>query len=78
MTQQAETIRRWTSCTHANMHTRADCPSPVPAYADLPIHETAVCPMCGWGGVTMRGEACDCHRCNYRWRWPLTIDLGMD
>lgn len=45
----------------------------------LPIHETAVCPRCGWAGVTLRGEECDCHRCDYRWRWPLiALDLGPD
>lgn len=48
--------------------------------APLPVHETAMCPRCGWAGVTMRGEECECFAdgCGYRWRWPLTIDLGMD
>lgn len=45
----------------------------------LPIHETAVCPECGHAGVTLRGDLCDCHACNYRWRWPLVaMDLGLD
>lgn len=45
----------------------------------LPIHETAVCPRCDWAGVTLRGDLCDCHRCDYRWRWPLVaLDMGLD
>lgn len=43
---------------------------------ELPVHETAVCPQCGWGGVAIRFDVCECHRagCGYRWRWPL---VGM-
>lgn len=47
--------------------------------APLPVHETAVCPQCGWAGVTLRGEEADCHRCDFRWRWPLVaMDMGLD
>ncbi len=43
----------------------------------LPEHETAMCPKCGWAGVTMRGDECDCHQCDYRWRWPFS-PMGLD
>lgn len=51
----------------------------LPEYLALPVHETAVCPECGHTGVTIRGELADCHRCDYRWRWPLVaVDIGLD
>lgn len=45
----------------------------------LPVHETAVCPQCGWSGVTLRGDRCECHRaeCRYVWRWPFA-EMGLD
>lgn len=40
----------------------------------LPIHHDATCPECKSGGVSIRGELCQC-RCGMRWRWPC---MGMD
>ncbi len=38
--------------------------------APLPVHDSVTCPNCGHTGVTLRGEECDCHACDYRWIWP--------
>lgn len=67
---EADTERRWEALL-TKIETLRLAPEP------LPEHETAVCPKCGWAGVTMRGEECDCHQCDYRWRWPFS-PMGLD
>lgn len=40
----------------------------------LPVHHDVICPECKSGGVSIRGEVCQC-RCGMRWRWPA---MGLD